>query len=62
MPYAIIQTPPGSTPRKNKSNCYGIQKASEKLMRSVSFFISGYEVLTEGAGSNSGTCFDKSKN
>ncbi len=57
MLYAIIQTPPGSTLERTND-------LSEKLVnvinevegvKSVSS-IAGYEVLTEGRGSNAGTC------
>ncbi len=57
MLYAVVQTPPGSTLERTND-------VSEKLVtlikqvdevQSVSS-IAGYEVLTEGRGSNAGTC------
>jgi HAE1 family hydrophobic/amphiphilic exporter-1 len=57
MLYAIIQTPPGSTlERTNDLSERLVQVINEvEGVRSVSS-IAGYEVLTEGRGSNAGTC------
>lgn len=57
MIYAIIQTPPGSTLERTNQVAHELQKASEDIdgVASVSS-LAGYEVLTEGTGSNSGTC------
>jgi HAE1 family hydrophobic/amphiphilic exporter-1 len=57
MFYAIIQTPPGSSLERTNEVAERLQKICEKVegVQSVSA-LAGYEVLTEGTGSNSGTC------
>ncbi|SFB79032.1 hydrophobic/amphiphilic exporter-1, HAE1 family [Flexibacter flexilis DSM 6793] len=57
MIYAIIQTPPGSTLERTNDITRQLQEVAEKVegIQSVSA-LAGYEVLTEGRGSNSGTC------
>jgi multidrug efflux pump subunit AcrB len=57
MIYGIVQTPPGSTLEYTNSKCHELQKICKGLdeVTSVSS-IAGYEVLTEGRGSNAGTC------
>jgi HAE1 family hydrophobic/amphiphilic exporter-1 len=57
MFYAIIQTPPGSSLERTNSIAEKLQKIAEKVdgVQSVSA-LAGYEILTEGTGSNSGTC------
>lgn len=57
MIYAIIQTPPGSTLERTNDISRQLQGIVEKVdgIKSVSS-IAGYEVLTEGRGSNAGTC------
>lgn len=57
MIYAIIQTPPGSTLERTNDITRQLQAIAEKVegIQSVSA-LAGYEVLTEGRGSNSGTC------
>lgn len=57
MIYAIIQTPPGSTLERTNEIARKLQEIAEKVdgIRSVSA-LAGYEVLTEGRGSNAGTC------
>ncbi|MGV4413109.1 efflux RND transporter permease subunit [Chryseobacterium sp. T1] len=57
MIYAIIQTPPGSTLERTNQIALQLQKATEDVdgVQSVSS-LAGYEILTEGTGSNSGTC------
>jgi HAE1 family hydrophobic/amphiphilic exporter-1 len=57
MIYAIIQTPPGSTLERTNDISRQLQTIIEKVegVQSVSS-IAGYEVLTEGRGSNAGTC------
>jgi len=57
MVYAIIQTPPGSTLERTNDISKQLQKIAEHVegVRSVSA-LAGYEVLTEGRGSNAGTC------
>jgi HAE1 family hydrophobic/amphiphilic exporter-1 len=55
--YAIIQTPPGSTLEYTNSKSRELQKICESLDEVVSVSsLAGYEVLTEGRGSNAGTC------
>jgi HAE1 family hydrophobic/amphiphilic exporter-1 len=57
MIYAIIQTPPGSTLERTNDIARKLQAIAEKVdgIQSVSA-LAGYEVLTEGRGSNAGTC------
>ena len=57
MFYAIIQTPPGSSLERTNQVAEKLQKIAEGVdgVQSVSA-LAGYEVLTEGTGSNSGTC------
>ena len=57
MVYAIIQTPPGSTLERTDQISEKLQKMCEDIdgVKSVSS-LAGYEILTEGTGSNSGTC------
>ena len=57
MIYAIIQTPPGSTLERTNDISSQLQTLVQKVegVQSVSS-IAGYEVLTEGRGSNAGTC------
>ncbi len=57
MIYAIIQTPPGSTLERTNDVARELQKIAEEVdgIQSVSS-LAGYEILTEGRGSNSGTC------
>jgi len=57
MVYAIIQTPPGSTLERTDQIAEKLQSMCEDIdgVKSVSS-LAGYEILTEGTGSNSGTC------
>ena len=57
MIYGIIQTPPGSTLEYTNSKARELQKIAQETegVTSVSS-LAGYEVLTEGRGSNAGTC------
>lgn len=57
MVYAIIQTPPGSTLERTNDIARKLQAIAEHVegVQSVSA-LAGYEVLTEGRGSNAGTC------
>lgn len=57
MLYAIIQTPPGSTLERTNDLSNKLVKVINEVegVKSVSS-IAGYEVLTEGRGSNAGTC------
>ena len=55
--YAIIQTPPGSTLERTNDVARELQGIAKKIdgVESVSS-LAGYEILTEGRGSNAGTC------
>ncbi len=55
--YAIIQTPPGSTLEATNKVARELQKEAQGIegIASVSS-LAGYEILTEGRGSNAGTC------
>lgn len=55
--YAIIQTPPGTTLEKTNQVSRNLQKICEEIpgIESVSS-LAGYEIMTEGRGSNAGTC------
>lgn len=55
--YAIIQTPPGSTLETTNKVSLQLQQICEKVegIESVSS-LAGYEIMTEGRGSNAGTC------
>ncbi|WP_116107368.1 efflux RND transporter permease subunit [Lewinella sp. IMCC34191] len=57
MIYAIIQTPPGSTLEATNKVSRELQEIAEEIdgVQSVSS-LAGYEILTEGRGSNAGTC------
>jgi HAE1 family hydrophobic/amphiphilic exporter-1 len=57
MIYAIIQTPPGSTLERTNDISKKLQQVAEEVegIQSVSS-LAGYEILTEGRGSNAGTC------
>lgn len=61
--YAIIQTPPGSTLEKTNQVSQKLQKVCEEIegVESVSS-LAGYEIMTEGRGSNAGTCLINLKN
>ncbi|RAJ74977.1 HAE1 family hydrophobic/amphiphilic exporter-1 [Chitinophaga dinghuensis] len=63
MIYAIIQTPPGSTLERTNDMARKVQDIAEHVdgIQSVSA-LAGYEVLTEGRGSNAGTCIINLKN
>lgn len=58
MIYAVLQTPPGSTLERTYEVSRQLQDASKKIegIKSVSA-LAGYEILTQGRGSNSGTLF-----
>jgi HAE1 family hydrophobic/amphiphilic exporter-1 len=57
MIYTIIQTPPGSTLESTNEVARKLQEIAEEVegIQSVSS-LAGYEILTEGRGSNAGTC------
>ncbi|MEN7551118.1 efflux RND transporter permease subunit [Rapidithrix thailandica] len=63
MIYAIVQTPPGSTLERTNDIARELQEIAEHVegIQSVSA-LAGYEVLTEGRGSNAGTCLINLKN
>lgn len=55
--YAVIQTPPGSTLEQTNQVARNLQKICKEVdgVESVSS-LAGYEIMTEGRGSNAGTC------
>jgi HAE1 family hydrophobic/amphiphilic exporter-1 len=55
--YAIIQTPPGATLERTNQISRELQNMAREVegVESVSS-LAGYEILTEGRGSNAGTC------
>ena len=57
MIYAVLQTPPGSTLERTYEVTRQLQKIAKEVdgIASVSS-LAGYEILTQGRGSNSGTC------
>ncbi|MNS40383.1 putative efflux pump membrane transporter TtgB [compost metagenome] len=57
MIYAIVQTPPGTTLEQTNEIARQLQTVAKGVegIASVSS-LAGYEVLTEGRGSNAGTC------
>lgn len=57
MIYGIIQTPPGTTLEATNKVARELQAVAEEIegIQSVSS-LAGYEILTEGRGSNAGTC------
>lgn len=63
MIYAIIQTPPGTTLEQTNAVSRQLQLLAKEVdgVQSVSS-LAGYEVLTEGRGSNAGTCIISLKN
>ncbi len=61
--YGIIQTPPGSTLEYTNSKAHELQAIAKELEEVTSVTsLAGYEVLTEGRGSNAGTCIINLKN
>ena len=57
MIYAIIQTPPGATLERTNEVAKKLQAICEETegVQSVTS-LAGYEIMTEGRGSNAGTC------
>lgn len=55
--YAIIQTPPGTTLERTNEIARNLQAIAKKVdgVQSVTS-LAGFEILTEGRGSNAGTC------
>ena len=63
MIYGIIQTPPGSTLEYTNSKAHELQSIAKDIEGVISVSsLAGYEVLTEGRGSNAGTCLINLKN
>jgi HAE1 family hydrophobic/amphiphilic exporter-1 len=61
--YAVLQTPPGSTLEYTNAKSQELEKIAKEIEEVVSVTsIAGYEVLTEGRGSNAGTCVVNLKN
>ncbi|MCA9086104.1 MAG: efflux RND transporter permease subunit [Planctomycetaceae bacterium] len=55
--YGIIQTPPGSTLEYTNAKSHELQAICEDLDEITSVTsLAGYEILTQGRGSNAGTC------
>ena len=55
--YGIVQTPPGSTLEYTNSKAHELGELAKELPEVASVTsLAGYEVLTEGRGSNAGTC------
>jgi HAE1 family hydrophobic/amphiphilic exporter-1 len=61
--YAVILTPPGSTLERTDEVAMQLQKIASGIeeIKSVST-MSGYEILSEGTGANSGSCLINLKN
>jgi len=61
--YAIIQTPPGATLERTNQVAQQLQQICKKIdgVESVTS-LAGYEIMTEGRGSNAGTCLINLKN
>ncbi len=61
--YAIIQTPPGATLERTNALSLELQKICKEIdgIKSVTA-LAGYEIMTEGRGSNAGTCLINLKN
>jgi HAE1 family hydrophobic/amphiphilic exporter-1 len=63
MIYAIVQTPPGSTLEKTNDVARKLQEIAKKIEGVDSAAsLAGYEILTEGRGSNAATCLISLKN
>jgi HAE1 family hydrophobic/amphiphilic exporter-1 len=61
--YAVIQTPPGSTLEYTNAKSHELETIAKELDEVTSVTsLAGYEVLTEGRGSNAGTCIINLKN
>jgi HAE1 family hydrophobic/amphiphilic exporter-1 len=61
--YAVLQTPPGSTLEYTNAKSQELEKIAKEVEEVTSVTsLAGYEVLTEGRGSNSGTCIINLKN
>ena len=63
MIYAVIQTPPGSTLEYTNAKTHEVQAIAKGIEGVTSVTsLAGYDVLTEGRGSNEGTCLIKLEN
>lgn len=61
--YAVIQTPPGSTLEYTNAKSQELEAVCKEIEEVTSVTsLAGYEVLTEGRGSNAGTCIINLKN
>ncbi len=61
--YAVLQTPPGSTLEYTNAKSLELELIAKDIKEVASVTsLAGYEVLTEGRGSNSGTCIINLKN
>ena len=61
--YAVLQTPPGSTLEYTNAKSLELEAIAKEVKEVTSITsLAGYEVLTEGRGSNSGTCIINLKN
>jgi hydrophobe/amphiphile efflux-1 (HAE1) family protein len=55
--YGIVQTPPGSTLEYTNEKAHELQAVCKEIPEITSVTaLAGYEILTEGRGSNAGTC------
>ncbi len=55
--YGILQTPPGSTLEYTNAKSHELQAICKRVNEVTSVTsLAGYEILTEGRGSNAGTC------
>lgn len=61
--YAVIQTPPGATLERTNKVAHQLMEICEGVdgVESVAS-LAGYEIMTEGRGSNAGTCLIQLKN
>ena len=61
--YAVLQTPPGSTLEYTNAKSQELEEIAKEIEEVTSVTsLAGYEVLTEGRGSNAGTCIINLKN
>jgi HAE1 family hydrophobic/amphiphilic exporter-1 len=61
--YAVLQTPPGSTLEYTNAKSQELEAIAKEVEEVTSVTsLAGYEVLTEGRGSNAGTCLINLKN
>lgn len=61
--YAVLQTPPGSTLEYTNAKSQELEAIAKEVEEVASVTsIAGYEVLTEGRGSNAGTCIINLRN